>query len=117
VRALAARRFALVLAAAGLLLAGVGLAVAAEERSAPRRHTVTIEGNAFRPDDLTLDRGDTVVWVNHDFYPHTATANDGRFDSGTIPANASWELTVEASGELRYFCALHPTMKATLRVR
>ena len=115
--ALAARRFALVLAAAGLLLAGVGLALAAEERSAPRRHTVTIEGNAFRPDDLTVDPGDTVVWVNRDFYPHTATEIDRRFDSGTIPANGSWELTVEASGELRYFCTLHPTMKATLRVR
>lgn len=115
--ALAAKRLALVLAAAGLLLAGVGLAVAAEERTAPRRHTVTIEGNAFRPDDLTVDRGDTIVWVNRDFYPHTATASDGSFDSGTIPADESWELTIEAPGELRYVCTLHPTMKALLRVR
>lgn len=115
--ALAARRLALVLAAAGLLLVGVSLTVAAEERTGPRRHTVTIEGNAFRPDDLTVDRGDTVVWVNRDFYPHTATATEGSFDSGAIPANESWVLTVETSGELRYFCTLHPTMKATLRVR
>lgn len=114
--ALAARRLALVFAAASLLLAGVGLAAVAEHAE-PRRHTITIEGNAFRPDDLTVDRGDTVVWVNRDFYPHTATDTDGRFDSGTIPANDSWALRVEASGELRYFCTLHPTMKATLRVR
>lgn len=115
--ALAARRLALVFAAAGLLLVGVGLAAAAAEHAEPRRHTITIEGNAFRPDDLAVDRGDTVVWVNRDFYPHTATETEGRFDSGTIPANGSWALTVEASGELRYFCTLHPTMKATLRVR
>ncbi|GMU67166.1 MAG: hypothetical protein AMXMBFR36_34400 [Acidobacteriota bacterium] len=114
--ALAARRLALAFAAAGLLLVGVGLATA-EERVEPRRHTITIEGNAFRPDDLTVDRGDTVVWINRDFYPHTATDTEGRFDSGTIPANDSWALTVEASGELRYICTLHPTMKATLRVR
>jgi len=109
--ALAARRLALVFAAAGLLLVGVGLAAAAAEHAEPRRHTITIEGNAFRPDDLA------VVWVNRDFYPHAATETEGRFDSGTIPANGSWSLTVEASGELRYFCTLHPTMKATLRVR
>jgi plastocyanin len=115
--ALAAKRLALVLAAAGLLLAGVGLAVAAEERNAPRRHTVTIEGNAFRPDDLTVDRGDTVVWVNRDFYPHTATESEGRFDSGTIPANESWAYTAEAAGDFQYRCTLHPTMKATLHVR
>lgn len=117
--ALAARRLALAfaLAAAGLLLAGVGLAVAAEERTAPRRHTVTIEGNAFRPEDLTVARGDTVVWVNRDFYPHTATASDGSFDSGTIPASESFEQTIEASGDFRYSCTLHPTMRAMLRVR
>lgn len=114
--ALAARRLALVFAAAGLLLVGAGLAAAAK-RAEPRRHTITIEGNAFRPDDLTVDRGDTVVWVNRDFYPHTATDSEGRFDSGTIPANGSWSLAAEAAGELRYVCTLHPTMKATLRVR
>lgn len=103
--------------AAGLLLIGASLAVAAEERVEPRRHTVTIEGNSFRPDDLTAERGDTVVWVNRDFDPHTATASDGSFDSGTIPANESWELTIEASGDLRYYCTLHPTMKALLRAR
>ncbi len=114
--ALAIRQLALVVAAAALLLA-VGPAVAAKERTEPRRHTVTIEGNVFQPNDLTVARGDTVVWVNRDYYPHTATDTEGGFDSGTIPANGSWEFTVEASGELRYFCTLHPTMKATLRVR
>ncbi len=113
----ASRRLALALAAAGLLLTGASLALAAGERAEPRRHTVTIEGNAFRPDDLTVARGDTVVWVNHDFYPHTATDTEGRFDSGLIPAGGSWTLTVDSPGELRYLCTFHPAMKATLRVR
>jgi len=117
VSALAARHLALALAAAGLVLVGASFAAAARERAEPRRHTVTIEGNAFRPDDLTVGRGDTVVWVNRDFYPHTATDTEGRFDSGPIPAGESWALAVEASGELRYVCTFHPTMKATLRVR
>jgi len=92
-------------------------AVAAGERNAPRRHTVTTEGNAFRPADLTVDRGDTVVWVNRDFYPHTTTENEGHFDSGAIPAKESWELTIEASGDLRYSRTLHPTMTARLPAR
>lgn len=109
------RHFALALAAA-LLPLGAALADAGE-RTEPRRHTVTIEGNVFHPDDLAVERGDTVVWVNRDFYPHTATDTEGSFDSGTIPADGSWELTVETAGELRYYCKLHPVMKATLRVR
>lgn len=112
----AARRLALVLAAAALLPLGARFA-SAEERAEPRRHTVTIEGNAFRPADLTVDRGDTVVWVNRDFYPHTATDTEGSFDSGLIPADGSWSLTVETAGELAYICTFHPAMKATLRVR
>lgn len=116
--ALAAGRPALVVAAAGLLLVGMGLAAAAAaENAEPRRHTVTIEGNVYRPDALSVDRGDIVVWVNRDFFPHTATDTEGSFDSGEIPSNGSWELTVESSGELRYYCTLHPTMRATLRVR
>ena len=82
----------------------------------PRRHVVEMQGMAFHPQVLEVQQGDTVVWVNRDFYPHTATDTEGRFDSGVIPAGQSWTLTVEASGELRYICTFHPTMRATLRV-
>jgi plastocyanin len=70
----------------------------------------------FDPADLTVRTGDTVVWVNKDLFAHTATA-DGAFDSKAIDAGGSWQLTLRTAGELAYICALHPTMKATVRVK
>jgi plastocyanin len=39
------------------------------------------------------------------------------FDSKSIAAGQSWTLTPPKPGEYAYVCALHPAMKATLRVR
>jgi plastocyanin len=74
-----------------------------------------MEAVSFQPAVLTVRAGDTVAWVNHDPFPHTATA--ARFDSKDIPAGGRWTHTFKTPGELPYVCTLHPTMKATLRVR
>jgi plastocyanin len=55
--------------------------------------------------------------VNKDLYPHTATADDGTFDSGNIAAEASWTYTASKPGEYAYICTYHPTMKAKLIVQ
>ena len=87
---------------------------------APRVHTVTIKGMNFAPATLEVSNGETVVWVNDDLVPHTATAIvDGAtvFDSGVFPPNASWRYVASKSGTIPYVCLLHPTMKGTLIVR
>ena len=78
--------------------------------------TVTIDGFAFHPAVLTVDRGDTVVWRNDDPVPHTVTAPGG-FDSGSIAAGGTWRYTPAASGRYEYICAFHPMMKGSLVVR
>lgn len=86
----------------------------------PRIHTVTIKGMDFVPATLEVSVGDTIVWVNEDLVPHTATAIvDGTalFDSGVFPANASWKYVAVKPGTIPYVCLLHPTMKGTLIVR
>jgi plastocyanin len=97
--------------ASGLLWLGAG-AIAAK----PATHTVIIEGLKFLPENLTVKRGDTVVWINKDPYPHTATAK-GVFDSGGIGDGGSWGYTAREPGEHPYICTFHPNMKATLRVQ
>ncbi len=87
--------------------AGTG---AAGRAGAPVTHTVTIDASSYRPARLAVHVGDTVVWVNKDVIPHTATAADKRFDSQTIAAGASWRLTIEAKGATDYTCLFHPTM-------
>jgi plastocyanin len=84
-------------------------------RSRPKTHTVIMESMEFRPKTLTVKVGDSIVWVNKDLVPHTATTD--RFDSKTIPAGTSWKYTVLTKGEFPYGCTFHPTMRATLRVK
>jgi plastocyanin len=98
-----------------LLLPAAGMAGAAN--AARRVHTVLIEGMRFQPEGLTVAAGDTVVWINRDMVPHTATSASARFDSHEIASGKSWTYTVRATGEFDYICTYHPLMKAILRVR
>jgi plastocyanin len=80
-------------------------------------HTVTIDGVQFSPSELIVHPGDRVVWVNKDPFPHTVTASNKLFDSGSIAVNASWSYTVTKNGEIDYSCTFHPTMKGKIRVQ
>ncbi|MGO4152458.1 cupredoxin domain-containing protein [Cupriavidus sp. YAF13] len=87
-------------------------AIAAEKTE---RHTVVIEGAKFEPEAISVKRGDTIVWVNKDPYPHTVTA-PGVFDSHSIVAGGSWRYIAHKTGEIPYACTLHPNMKGALKV-
>ena len=75
----------------------------------PVRHTVVIEAMKYAPDTLTIKRGDIVVWINKDSFPHTVTANGG-FDSHDIAASRSWNYMARIPGKFAYTCKLHSTM-------
>jgi len=94
-----------------VLIAPAGAAVPAT------RHTVTIDGVQFSPSELFVHPGDRIVWVNKDPFPHTATAANKLFDSGSIAVNASWSYTVTKKGDIEYSCTFHPTMKGKIRVQ
>jgi plastocyanin len=92
--------------------------LAAEGRSAATQtHTVVIEGMQFKPQTLAVHTGDRVVWENRDLFPHTATAENKSFDSGSLAPNAKWVYVARKSGTFSYVCSLHPTMKGILKVQ
>jgi plastocyanin len=106
----------------GVLVCGTALASCAQsgqaaDRPQPKTHTVIMEGMVFRPNVITIAAGDTVVWINKDFVPHTATSSAAGFDSTIVAANKSWRYTFERTGDFDYICSLHPTMTAALHVR
>src|SRR3546814_13495452 len=43
-------------------------------------HVIEMTRMRFGPAPANLKVGDTIVWVNHDIVPHTATARDRSFD-------------------------------------
>lgn len=96
-----------------LSLGSYGLAYAAEKTPI---HTVVIEGVQFAPITVNAKVGDTVIWLNKDPFPHTATSL-GRFDSGNIRSGMSWRFKAKKKGTFPYICTLHPNMKATLVVK
>ena len=72
---------------------------------------------AFDPAQVELLVGDSITWTNTDFAPHTATAEDGAWDTGTLERDGRARITFDAPGDYPYFCAHHPHMKGTVTVR
>jgi plastocyanin len=80
-------------------------------------HTVVIENMQYNPPELRVHRGERIVWVNKDLFPHTVTATSHAFDSRSIAANSSWTYVASKAGEYAYGCTFHPTMKGILKVQ
>jgi plastocyanin len=51
---------------------------------AQRSEKVDIVEFTYGPDPVVVQTGGKVIWQNQDTAPHTATADDGSFDTGTI---------------------------------
>src|SRR5215213_7626382 len=78
--------------------------------------TVSIKNFAFDPSNTTVSPGTTLTWVNNDQVPHTATANDGAFDSGTLQPGQSYSFAFDKPGTYAYHCNIHPYMTGTVTV-
>jgi plastocyanin len=103
-------RAAIVVVALAFASVGIaGTALAADQ-------AVDIVGFAFSPQTITVSVGDTVTWSNDDAQGHTATADDGSFDTGTISHGSSKSVTFTTAGTVAYHCKIHPSMTATVAV-
>lgn len=78
--------------------------------------TVTIADFQFTPGTITIHVGDTVTWVNNGPSAHTATANDGSFNTGVLQKGHSGSHTFTKAGTFAYICSIHPFMHGTVVV-
>jgi plastocyanin len=83
---------------------------------AARAEKVKIVEFVYGPDPVTIQTGGKVTWQNEDSAPHTATADDGSFDTGTIEQGKIGSETFKQAGTITYFCEIHPTMHGTVEV-
>lgn len=86
-----------------------------QSRSTP--HTIEIRDMAFHPAELRVQVDDTIVWVNQDFVPHTATAQDSEWSSPLLAQDENWTMVALRPGSEEYLCDFHPVMTATLTVQ
>ena len=78
--------------------------------------TVDISNHAFNPAQLNVAPGTTVTFVNNDTEPHTATADNGLFDSGVLEPGSSFDVWLDGGGTVPYHCELHPDMRGSIVV-
>jgi len=83
---------------------------------AVRAEKVSIVEFAYDPDPVRIEEGGKVIWVNRDAAPHTATADDGSFDTGTIAQDKLKSESFKQPGTYTYFCEIHPDMHGTVEV-
>jgi len=76
----------------------------------------------YLPGDVSINAGDTVIWVNIDTAAHTVTSGsptdgpDGTFDSSLFMSGTTFEVTFDDSGSYDYFCMVHPWMRGNVQV-
>lgn len=84
-------------------------------QNVPQRHVVEISQMKFVPDVLSVNKGDTIVWINKDMVDHDVTEEATHsWTSSKIPAGGSWEMIATKSEA--YFCSLHVVMKGKIVV-
>ena len=70
----------------------------------------------FHPQEITVHKGDTVVWKNNDLVAHCVTEQKtNAWASSKIPAGGSWQMAVDSGSN--YFCAIHVVMKGAIIVK
>ena len=89
---------------------------AAPSGEASKSEKVDIVEFTYQPDPVVVQTGGKVIWQNQDTAPHTATADDGSFDTGTIEKGKLGSATFKEPGTFTYFCEIHPTMHGTVEV-
>jgi plastocyanin len=88
----------------------------------------SLTDDAYIPNPVEVNVGDTVTWINDDFTTHTATSGGlnsgstgmfgGTEDSPEIigPEGDTQSYTFDEAGEFPYYCTLHPSMVGTVVV-
>lgn len=101
-----------------ILLLGCNSGAGPENQAitSPQKDTIIIKMMAFQPADITVNAGDTIVWINEDIVAHDVSHwPDKSWHSDTLQPHDSFVKIIEDSST--YFCSIHPTMKAQFSVK
>lgn len=98
-----------------LALVFFGLTTSVFAQKSKTKHIVEIKRMKFNPPELNVRKGDTVVWINKDFFPHdVASVNNNSWKTKPLEQGESWYKVITKSED--YFCPLHVVMKGKLIV-
>ena len=70
----------------------------------------------FQLPEVTVTVGESITWVNNGQLPHSASAEDGSFDTNPLEPGSSATIVFEVPGTFAYICKPHPWMRGTVNV-
>lgn len=112
-------KIGLLVGLSGMFLGAVSgharLAAAAQEQAAGVQ--VKIDNFSFTPQEITVQAGTTVTWVNQDDVPHTVVSTDNKFKSKALDTDDKFSFTFKEMGTYQYYCSVHPKMTAKVIVK
>lgn len=80
--------------------------------------TVYAEDYTFTPTFVQVPVGTTMTWINNGSVAHTATAQDGTWDTGDISGGGGQaSVTFSSAGTFYYYCTPHPWMSGKIIVQ
>jgi plastocyanin len=68
---------------------------------------VAMQDDMFVPSSITVQVGDRVTWTNRGARTHTATGENGMWDSGSVGPGGSFSAQFNQPGTFPYVCRFH----------
>jgi plastocyanin len=119
-----------IIALAAVLMGAEDSTESAPSASEPNLVSITMSSSrpgceaadaCFVPHEMTVNRGESVVWANDDSAFHTVTSgfydeSDGVFDSNQLDPSQKFSHMFSEPGQFQYYCKLHPWMEGKVIV-
>lgn len=99
-----------------LVAAGLTAAPAPTHAGGPPAPIVTVANMQFSPASMKVMIGTTVRWEFEDAMAHTATSDQGFWDSGSQGSGDAYTFQFRSAGTFPYHCSFHPSMRGTVKV-
>ena len=97
-----------------LLITSIGFTQTKLKKS--KVYTVEIVNMKFVPANLTVEKGDKVVWINKDFLVHDVTDElNNSWHSKPLKQGDSFSKIITKNES--YYCSLHKVMKGNIHVK
>jgi plastocyanin len=71
---------------------------------------------SFNPDEIIINKGEKITWINEDKTPHTVTSKDKLLFDSLLKQNEDFTYQFDKVGTFELGCTLHPWMHETINV-
>ncbi|HJT84812.1 MAG TPA: cupredoxin domain-containing protein [Nitrososphaeraceae archaeon] len=71
---------------------------------------------SFNPDEIIINKGEKLTWINEDKTPHTITSKDKLLFDSLLEQNEEFTYQFDKVGTFELGCTLHPWMHETINV-